>query len=172
MPYLPIWIPPNSTIGINEFCTLWTWDALWLRMSDLFHIGYSAKPCSLTFLNCVRSTLEWNSLKSLPHPGPYFWVSSCRCGTCLHVILGNYFTPSTTEGRWTYLLLFLWTLRPQSCARWLSPSWYYMKILDRKLGVFLIPPTIIISIMKSSSCGHESHWILFPWFFISRLCGS
>ena len=35
-----------------------TWNAFWLRISDLFHSGHHEKSCSLTLLNYVVHTLE------------------------------------------------------------------------------------------------------------------
>ena len=45
-------------------------------------------------------------------------------------------------------------------------------IIDRKWGVFMILPVIIISIMKPPSWRHEYHWQLFPWICIICFCES
>ena len=116
----------HSTIGIAKTCELKRWSALWLRISNLFHIEYSGKPCSLPFLNCVGSTLELTTLKVLQHMGKSCWGSYCRCSSCTHGIWGSYWTPSTPAGRWTYLLPFLSPLKPHSYTLPGFPSWYYM----------------------------------------------
>ena len=82
-------IIPHSIIGLDKPRALQTWIALWLRMSNLFHIGYPGKPCYLPFMNCVGRTLELTAFYTPPHLGPSCLDSYCTRGTCLHGIWGS-----------------------------------------------------------------------------------
>ena len=120
------WILHHSKIGLADPCDLQIWNALWLRMSELFHIGYHGKYCSLPLLNCFGHTLELISLHIPQCLGPYCLGSYCRCVTCPHSIWVSWCTPNTPAGIWSYLLPSLWPLRPHSYTWPQSPRWYYL----------------------------------------------
>ena len=70
---LKILIIPCSVIGISEPCYMQTWIALWLSMSDLFHIGYPGKSCYLPLINYAGHTLELIVFNVLQCLVPSFW---------------------------------------------------------------------------------------------------
>ena len=120
-------IPHRSKIGIADPCALQKWNVLWLRMSDLFCIGYYGNTCYLQLLNCFIHAIELTTSYAPPLPGPSCWGSYCKCITCPHDIWWSKCTPINSEGHWPYLLPLLWPIRPNSCERPHSPSWYYLK---------------------------------------------
>ena len=133
MPDIKSWILSNSKFGLADPCTLQIWITLWLRMSDLFHIGYHGKTCSLPLLNFVGHTLEWIALHIPQLMGTYVLGSSCRCGTCPHSIWVSWCTPNNPEGIWSYLIPLLWPLRQHSYIWPRSPSWYYLTMTIWKM---------------------------------------
>ena len=159
-------------IGIAYLYVLWTWNTLRLRMSDPFRIGYPGNPCSLPLLNCIGRNLELTASHALPHLDPYYWGSSFKCGTCPHDIWEVSVTPALQRGIDPTCFLYYGLFCHTNVHCDSLPVSVIWANLTGKWGVFLFPPVRNISIMKSSSCSHESHWCLFPQIFISRLCRS
>ena len=113
-----------SKIGWAEPSDLQTWSALPLKISGHLTIGYTGHLCFLPSCKYVENTLELTYFPIQQHTGPSCWGSLFRCEKCPYDIWGSWYTPSTPQGCWTYLSPFLWPLRPHSCTRSRSPSWY------------------------------------------------
>ena len=161
MPDIKSWILPHSKIGIADPCALQIWNVLWLRMSELFHIGYHGKYCSLPLLNFVGHTLELIALHIPQCLGPYCLGSSCRCVTYPHSILVSRCTPNTPAVIWSYLLPLLWPLRPHSYTWPRSPSWYYLTVLIWEMKD--------VSDTPSQNHFHHEIILLRPWIPLAHV---
>ena len=138
-------------------------------MSDLFLIEYPGKPCYLPFLNWVGNNLELRDF--------------ILCNVCVHLVGsvpvgvepvhmvcgGVIALPELQRGdvpNWWLSYGFFFNTDAHGRGILVDIIWVNQ---SGKWRMFLILPVRIISIMKSSSWGHESHWRLLPWVFTSRL---
>ena len=122
-----------------------------LKISDHVSLGYLGHLLFLPSWKYVEYTLESTDLPVQKRPVPSCWGSLCRCETCPHDIWGGWYTPSTPQGCWTYLLPFLWTLQPYSYARPRYPSLYSwcqsgrgkMNVSGLSKGMYFLIPEFI-----------------------------